>query len=106
MKIEIEEPCQTCKGTGRAPEFFGGPNATIYCRLCDRGTLRRTVKLTESMLEHLAATCSGRQVGGMSMRALESRELIYRYTNKYGRWKWLPTVAGQLAMRTARAEGW
>jgi hypothetical protein len=42
----------------------------------------------------------------MSMRALESRELIYRYTNKYGRWKWLPTVAGQLAMRTARAEGW
>ena len=63
--------------------------------------------LTDAMLQHLSATSNGRQVGGMSMRALEDRGLIERKRpSRIRAEKWYCTALGRLALATARAEGW
>lgn len=58
-------------------------------------------KLTDAMLQHLSATANGRQVGGMSMRALDDRDLIYLEGDS-----WAITLAGREALLRARVEGW
>ncbi len=64
-------------------------------------------KLTDAMLRHLSATHHGRQVGGMSMRALESRDLIFQATiSDAPGLRWYTTMAGRLALINARKEGW
>lgn len=63
-------------------------------------------KLTDAMLQHLSATAKGRQVGGMSMRALEARGLVYLHVSHYGQRKHLATDAGREALLRARVEGW
>lgn len=58
-------------------------------------------KLTDAMLKRLSAICNGRQVGGMSCLALETRGLIHREVRC-----WHATHAGFAALAQARAEGW
>ena len=62
---------------------------------------RTDFKLNDTQLQHLSATCKGRQVGGVSMRALETRDLIWLEGDQ-----WAPTLEGRMALRQARTEGW
>jgi hypothetical protein len=64
-------------------------------------------KLTDAMLQRLSKLSRGRQCGGVSTFALESRGLLFdqnagvRYAPE-----WMVTEAGRNALIKARREGW
>lgn len=79
-------------------------------------------KLTDPMLQRLSKICKGKPAGGISLGALEQRNLIERTIDcaTHGvrcgieddcgcggaRLTWLATPAGTRALAQARAEGW
>ncbi len=62
-------------------------------------------KLTDAMLQRLSKINHGRNAGGMSTVALQSRGLIEAAPRHATVW-WITTETGREALSRARVEGW